>query len=80
MNVVLWVHVFVSPEEEKDFKENVPRAHPKSTSESVDMMTYFDLMLKDAGVVHWEEEHCVLKFMGPFIPLHSAPNGQKNGH
>lgn len=62
MNVVLWVHVFVSPEEEKDFKANVLRSHPKSrsdSSESVDMVTYFDLMLKDAGAVHWEEEHCV---------------------
>ena len=66
MEVVLWMHVFVSPEEEKDFKANVPRTHPfRSRSESVDMVTYLDVMVKDAGAVHWEEEHCVLKFWSP---------------
>ena len=54
----------------------------RSRFESVDMVTYFDLMplLKDAGAVLWEEEHGVLKVMGPFIPLDSAPNGQRDGY
>ena len=39
MTVVLWVHVFVSPGEEKNFKENAQRSHPfRSRSESVDMV------------------------------------------
>ena len=39
MTVVLWVHVLVSPGEEKNFKENAQRSHPfRSRSESVDMV------------------------------------------
>lgn len=47
---------------------NVPRTHPfRSRSESVDMVTYFDVMLKDAGAVHWKKELCVLKFLVLYI-------------